>query len=339
MLKGFTPMEIALSAAKSVRYSVKPNPWVGAVIVEDGAMSHPESWIVGSTEPVGGNHAEIVALKRAGNRAKKSTMYVTLEPCSHTGKTGPCVQAIVDAGVKKVVVSIKDPDKKVNGKGIKFLREHGVQVEIGDEARKTKALLDTYIHHRATGKPYVILKFGASIDGKIAAIDGSSKWITGTEARFDAHVLRAASDAVVVGSHTVEIDDPSLDARLGEFNPLAKVEGIVQPEKIVVGKIPSKSKLSGARSYVGDLKDLVTELGDKGALQILVEGGADIAKQFHEAKLVDKYVFYFAPKIVGGEGLSMFSDHGTSNIGDVWTGKFVNYKKLGNDIKIELTKK
>ncbi|MGH2633535.1 MAG: bifunctional diaminohydroxyphosphoribosylaminopyrimidine deaminase/5-amino-6-(5-phosphoribosylamino)uracil reductase RibD, partial [Tepidiformaceae bacterium] len=211
MIPASTYMKRALAAAHAVRGFTSPNPWVGAVVVRDG-----EVLSVGATSPPGGAHAEAAALAGAHD-ASSSDVYVTLEPCApFPGKrTPPCAQALVDAGVRRVVVALEDPDPNMRGRGIALLRAAGVEVETGDGAGEALAQLRPYIKHRQTGLPYVIAKFAASLDGRVATASGDSKWITGQAARDRAHEERAWVDAIMVGSGTVLADDPALTARPG----------------------------------------------------------------------------------------------------------------------------
>src|SRR4051812_36949443 len=243
-------MERALELAASVRASTSPNPWVGAVI-EPGGFE-------GATQPPGGPHAEIVALGQAGEAARGTTLTVTLEPCAHHGRTSPCVDAIIEAGVSRVVVGIEDPDANVSGKGIARLREAGIDVEVGVCADEIRAQLAPYLKHRSTGRPWLVLKLAASVDGRTAAPDGSSQWITGEEARADAHRLRADSDAVIVGAGTVRADDPSLTVR--------HVEGR-DPVRVVLGKAPPDARVHPAIELSGEPGDVLDELGRRGVLQ------------------------------------------------------------------------
>ncbi|MBX3287023.1 MAG: bifunctional diaminohydroxyphosphoribosylaminopyrimidine deaminase/5-amino-6-(5-phosphoribosylamino)uracil reductase RibD, partial [Actinobacteria bacterium] len=201
-------MAQAVTLAAAVRVATSPNPWVGCVIeAADGRV------FGGATEPPGGAHAEVAALRAAGGAARGATAWVTLEPCSHTGRTGPCADALVEAGVARVVVALEDPDPRVAGRGIERLRAAGVDVEVGVEADAVREQLAPYLKHRSTGRPWVVLKLASSLDGRTAAPDGTSQWITGGAARADAHQLRAESDAIVVGAGTVRADDPSLTVR------------------------------------------------------------------------------------------------------------------------------
>src|SRR5438270_4173223 len=313
-------MRRAMELAASVRASTSPNPWVGCVIDPGG--------FEGATQPPGGPHAEIVALERAGDAAKGSTLVVTLEPCAHHGRTGPCVDAILDAGVARVVVGIEDPDPNVAGKGIARLREAGIDVEVGVRADEVRAQLAPYLKHRSTGRPWLVLKLAASVDGRTAAPDGTSQWITGDEARADAHRLRAESDAVIVGAGTVRADDPSLTVR--------HVDG-PDPLRVVLGKAPPDAKVRPALELEGELDDVLVELGRRGVVQAVVEGGATVAGAFHRAGLVDRYVIYLAPALFGGDdGRPLFAGPGAPTIDDVWRGRIANIERLGDDVKLEV---
>jgi pyrimidine deaminase RibD-like protein len=190
-------MRLAVDTACTARLRSRPNPWVGAVVVaQNGEV------FTGSTLEPGNAHAEIVALNAAAHHAQDSTLFSTLEPCNHTGRTGPCTKAIIDAGVSRVVVGTLDPDSKVSGSGVQQRRDAGLTVDVGVLEQEVKQQLAAYLHHRATGRPFVVLKMASTIDGRIAAADGSSKWITGETARKRVHQLRAESDAIVVGAGT-----------------------------------------------------------------------------------------------------------------------------------------
>ena len=316
-------MRRAIELAASVRGSTSPNPWVGAVVVTDDGTSYE-----GATHPPGGPHAEVVALRAAGDAARGSTLYSTLEPCSHFGRTPPCVDAVVDAGVTRVVVGIEDPDPQVRGNGISRLRDAGVAVETGVLADDVRLLLAPYLKHRMTGRPWVVLKLAATLDGRTAAPDGSSQWITGEPARADGHRLRAESDAVLVGAATVRVDDPSLTVRLADGR---------DPRRVVLGKVPEGARVHPALEVTGDLDTVLDRLGRDGVVQLLVEGGATVAAEFHRAGLVDRYVLYLAPALFGGEDArGMFAGPGAPTIDDVWRGRVVGIERLGEDIRVEL---
>jgi diaminohydroxyphosphoribosylaminopyrimidine deaminase / 5-amino-6-(5-phosphoribosylamino)uracil reductase len=316
-------MRRAVDLAAAVRGTTSPNPWVGAVIGSvDGAMFE------GATRPPGGAHAEVVALAAAGERARGATLWVTLEPCCHHGRTPPCTDAIVEAGVARVVIAVDDPDPQVSGAGIARLREAGVEVMVGVEAGAVRRQLSPYLKHRRTGRPEVLLKLAASLDGRIAAPDGSSQWITGEAARRDAHRLRAQSDAVIVGAGTVRADDPSLTVRL--------VEGR-DPLRVVLGHAPEGAAVKPALELEGDLGDVLDELGRRGVLQAMVEGGAAVAGAFHRAGLVDRYVVYVAPVLFGGDDARpMFAGSGAPTIDGVWRGRIVSVTPVGDDLRIEV---
>lgn len=316
-------MNQAMDLAASVRGTTSPNPWVGCVIeAADGAV------FTGATQPPGGEHAEAAALRSAGTAARGATVWVTLEPCSHTGRTGPCADALVDAGVARVVVAVEDPDPRVSGQGIARLRAAGIDVEVGVMDAEVRHQLAAYLKHRSTGRPWVVLKLGATLDGRTAAPDGSSQWITGGAARADAHQVRAQSDAIVVGAGTVRADDPSLTVR--------HVEGR-DPLRVVLGRAPVGARVLPALEFQGELEDLLDHLADRGVLQVLVEGGATVAGAFHRADLVDQYVIYLAPALFGGDDARpIFAGAGAPTIAELWRGAITDVVHLGGDIRIDM---
>jgi diaminohydroxyphosphoribosylaminopyrimidine deaminase/5-amino-6-(5-phosphoribosylamino)uracil reductase len=316
-------MNRALALAASVRTSTPPNPWVGCVLeAPDGRVFE------GATAPPGGPHAEAAALALAGEAARGATVWVTLEPCSHHGRTPPCADALVAAGVRRVVVALQDPDPQVAGQGLDCLRSAGIEVDVGLRDEQARDLLAPYLKHRTTGRPWVVLKLAASLDGRTAAPDGSSQWITGEAARADAHRLRAESDAVLVGAGTVRADDPSLTVR--------HVDG-PDPLRVVLGMAPAGAKVHPCVELTGELGEVLDELGRLGVLQVLVEGGPTVAGEFHRAGLVDRYVIYLAPVLFGGDdGRGLFSGPGASSIDDVWRGRIVSVEQLGDDVRVEV---
>ncbi|MCU1373699.1 MAG: Riboflavin biosynthesis protein RibD [Actinomycetia bacterium] len=317
-------MQQAISLGAFVRGTTSPNPWVGCVIeAVDGRA------FTGATQPPGGPHAEAVAIEAAGEAARGATVWVTLEPCSHTGRTAPCADALIDAGVARVVVALEDPDPRVSGRGIARLRDAGITVDVGEGADAVRSQLAAYLKHRTTGLPWVVLKLGSSLDGRTAAPDGSSQWITGGAARADAHRLRAESDAIVVGAGTVRTDDPSLTVRHG-------VTGR-DPLRVVLGTAAPEAKVQPALQFQGELADLLADLGDRGVVQVLVEGGATVAGAFHRQGLVDHYVVYLAPALFGGEDARpMFAGPGAETIADVWRGAITAVAQLGGDLRIDV---
>jgi diaminohydroxyphosphoribosylaminopyrimidine deaminase/5-amino-6-(5-phosphoribosylamino)uracil reductase len=318
-------MRRALELAASVRASTAPNPWVGCVVVGTDGRRYE-----GATQPPGGPHAEAVALATAGGAARGATLYTTLEPCAHHGRTAPCAQAIADAGVARVVIGVEDPDPQVAGRGAETLRRRGVEVTDGVGRDEAAELLAPYLKHRHTGRPWVVLKLAATLDGRIAAPDGSSQWITGAPARADAQHLRAESDAVLVGAGTVRADDPQLTVR---SDPLPDH----QPLRVVLGRAPEGAKVLPAIESEGDLEHLLEELGGKGVLQLLVEGGARVAHRFHAAGLVDRYVLYLAPAFFGGDdAVPLFRGPGVAQVGELWRGRLVSVRRLGDDLRLEV---
>ncbi|HKA84001.1 MAG TPA: bifunctional diaminohydroxyphosphoribosylaminopyrimidine deaminase/5-amino-6-(5-phosphoribosylamino)uracil reductase RibD [Acidimicrobiales bacterium] len=316
----------AVELAAGVRASTSPNPWVGCVLVAaDGRRAE------GATQPPGGSHAEAAALAAAaaaGVDTSGATAYVTLEPCNHHGRTPPCADALIDAGVARVVVGVADPDPLVRGRGIERLRAAGVEVTTGIAADVVGELLAPYVRHRETGRPYVVLKLAASLDGRTAAPDGTSRWITGEAARADVHRLRAESDAVLVGAGTVRADDPALTVR--------HVPGR-DPLRVVLGKAPPDAKVRPALELTGDLGEILDELGRRDVIQLLVEGGPTVAGEFHRAGLVDRYVVYLAPVLFGGDDAAgLFTGPGATTMSDVWRGRIGGVTHLGDDLRVDL---
>ncbi len=329
-------MRRAMALAATVRDRTAPNPWVGGVVVPrgtgiEGQRDDRATGFEGATAPPGGPHAEVVALAAAGEAAGGATLYVTLEPCAHHGRTPPCTDAIVAAGVARVVVGVEDPDPQVAGRGIAALRAAGIEVVVGVAADEVTEQLAPYLKHRETGWPWVVLKMAASLDARTAAPDGTSRWITGEAARRDVHRLRASSDAVLVGAGTVRADDPELTVRLDDGVERA------QPLRVVLGSVPSDARVQPALELSGDLGGVLSELGRRGVLQLLVEGGPTVAHDFHAAGLVDRYVVYLAPVFFGGDDARpLFAGHGAGTIDDVWKGRLVSVERLGEDLRVEV---
>lgn len=322
-------MARAIELAATVRGTTSPNPWVGAVVVSGAGEVIGE----GVTAPPGGAHAEVAALdqaRRNGHDMRGATLYTTLEPCAHTGMTPPCTDAVAGAGFTRVVIGVLDPDEKVSGRGLAVLEGHGIEVVTGVLETEVRAQLAPYLKHRSTGEPWVILKMASTVDGRTAAPDGTSKYLTGEEARRDVHRLRAASDAVLVGAGTVRTDDPELTVRT---EPPA--EG--QPLRVVLGQAPETARVHPALELEGDLHDILKELGRRGVLQLLVEGGPTVAHDFHQAGLVDRYVFYLAPALFGGDDAApVFHGNGAVTLDRLWRGKLVSVEQLGDDVRLEM---
>jgi len=319
-------MREAVLVAASARLTCRPNPWVGAVLVSaDGRR------FSGFTQPVGQSHAEVQALRAAGDAARGATMYVTLEPCNHFGRTPPCTEAIIAAGVARVVVGVHDPDPRVAGSGIERLRAAGVRVDVGACHDIVGEQLAPYLHHRRTGRPFVVLKLAMTIDGYIAAKSGSGGWITGETARRRVHEMRAESDAIVVGAGTVRADDPQLTVRDAD-GP--------SPRRIVLGRAPLDARVQPCTEWNGALPELLDELGRDGVLQLMVEGGAKTAASFHAAGLIDRYVFHIAPAVMGGgDGVPAFAGDTAATLADVWRGRLVSTQVLGDDVEVVIEPK
>lgn len=314
-------MRIAITVADDARLVSRPNPWVGAVIVApNGEVFN------GATSRVGGPHAEIVALRAAGGFAYDSTLYTTLEPCDHTGRTSPCTEAIIDAGVKRVVVGIQDPDENVSGRGLERLRNAGLTVDIGTLAAEIRAQLAAYLHHRKTKRPYVVLKMAATLDGRTSAPDGTSVWITGDDARLRVQQLRAQSDAVLVGAGTVRTDDPQLTVR--------DVDGD-SPRRVVLGNVSDQARVNPCTQWTGSLVDLLDTLGGQNVLQLLVEGGPRVATSFHREGLINQYILHLAPAFSGGsDSLGVFEGFGIQTMADLWRGRITSTQRLGSDLEV-----
>ncbi|MBI2709919.1 MAG: bifunctional diaminohydroxyphosphoribosylaminopyrimidine deaminase/5-amino-6-(5-phosphoribosylamino)uracil reductase RibD [Actinobacteria bacterium] len=324
-------MARAVALAESVRGTTAPNPWVGCVLRTAAGRDFE-----GATRPPGGLHAEVVALAAADaalgpGAARGATVWTTLEPCAHHGRTPPCADALVDAGVGRVVVGIEDPDPHVAGRGVARLRAAGIDVAVGSAADRVARQLAPYLVHRRTGRPMVVLKLASTLDGRTAAPDGSSRWITGPEARADAHRLRADSDAVLVGAGTVRADDPELTVRHVE------PRGGRQPLRVVLGHAPEGARVHPCLELGGPLGDVLDTLGGKGILQVLVEGGATVAGSFHRAGLVDRYVVYLAPALAGGDDARpLLAGPAAATIADVWRGRIADVNRLGEDIRVDV---
>ena len=327
-------MRRAMANAETARLRCRPNPWVGAVLVDtDGAVYD------GATHRPGEQHAEREALSAAGDAARGSTVFTTLEPCNHSGRTGSCAAALIDAEVARVVIGVTDPDEKVSGDGVARLEASGIEVIHGVLEDEVSEQLAPYLKHRRTGRPYVIVKLAQTLDGAIAAPDGTSKWITGPESRRDVHRLRAESDAIIVGTGTVEADDPSLTVR--DYTPPQTDDEMprLDPWRIVVGTraidLHEGANTAPFEPWKRPLTDLLDELGAREAVQVMVEGGATLAGSFHREGLVDEYWIYIAPAIMGGNNAtSTFAGDAAVTMADVQRGSFVSATPLGDDLRI-----
>jgi diaminohydroxyphosphoribosylaminopyrimidine deaminase/5-amino-6-(5-phosphoribosylamino)uracil reductase len=316
-------MQLAIEQASTVRTRTTPNPWVGAVVTRDGVVVG-----TGATQPPGGAHAEVDALTMAGDAAAGATLVVTLEPCAHHGRTPPCLDAIVRAGIERVVVGVLDPDPLVAGRGIEALRHAGVDVTVGVGGVEVERQLRPYLTHRRSGRPYVVCKMAGTLDGGTAAPDGTSRWITGPDARADVHQLRAESDAIVVGANTVRIDDPALTVRDADGR---------DPMRVVLGEAPSGARIRPCLEWAGGLEELLDHLGARGVVQVLVEGGASVVRSFRDHDLIDEYVIYLAPALFGGtDKIPLVGGPTAPTMTEVWRGTFGDVRRLGDDLRVEL---
>lgn len=324
-------MLLAVEHAEQVKGSTYPNPPVGAVILDrTGEVAG-----VGSTEPAGGAHAEVVALRRAGGLAAGGTAVMTLEPCNHHGRTPPCVDALLAAGISSVVYAVVDPNPVAAG-GASRLAAAGVQVVAGIGAdRVATGPLREWLHKQRTGLPHVTWKYATSIDGRSAAADGSSQWITSEAARADLHRRRAAADAIVVGTGTVFADDPALTARLPDGSLADR-----QPLRVIVGEreISSESKVlnDDSRTMIirtHDPHEVIRALSDR--TDVLVEGGPTLAGAFLRAGVIDRILAYVAPILLGGP-ITAVDDVGVATIARALRWRYDGIEPVGPDLLLSL---
>ena len=311
----------AIAAGDSVRGTTSPNPSVGAAIVSGDEIAG-----VGATQPPGGPHAEVMALRQAGERARGATAVVTLEPCNHTGRTGPCSRALIDAGINRLVYLNSDPFPQAAG-GADYLRERGVEVEFLNQRVEA---LEPWLAATRLGRPHVTLKFAQTLDGFTAAEDGTSKWITGSEARRHVHEDRQLRDAIIVGTGTALADNPSLTARDADGNLLAR-----QPRGVVIGR--REVNASHLVQYP-DIDTALDALWEDGARDVLVEGGAGLAASFLREDKVDAVRAYVAPMLLGS-GLSTIGGGLATTLAEAQRFSLVNHRQVGEDIVINLTRK
>jgi len=349
-------MAQAIKLAEKGRYTTDPNPRVGCVLVKDNKVI-AEGWHV----KAGLGHAEVNALKQLDN-AKDATAYVTLEPCSHTGKTGPCCDALIAAGVVRVVVAMQDPNPLVAGQGIKRIRDAGIEVECGVLQQESESLNKGFIKRMATGLPFVRSKMAMSLDGRTAMASGESQWITSPASRADVQLLRAESSVVLTGINTVLDDDPSLNVRL---------DGVVQPIRVILDselKIPLESKMLGLdgetwvltcssdqqkianaenagykvfqlKSDKGrlDLKAVMIFLGQKQVNNVLVEAGTILNGALLDAEVVDEWVVYMAPCVLGDQGRGLFHLPELQKMADKKQLNMKAVRQVGPDLKLTFT--
>lgn len=321
-------MDAAITAAETGRTATAPDPWVGAALrTLDGSVFTASTGAPGGSPP---ESALLAAVRRAGADPRGATVAITLEPCDLASRTGSRADALVAAGVACVLIGIEDPDPRLAGSGAVRLRDGGVAVETGVSAERVSAQLRPYLHHRRTGRPWVVLKTVATVDGRTAAPDGSSQWISGEHARRDSHRLRAESQAILVGAATVRTDDPSLTVRL--------VEG-PDPRRVVLGHAPEHANVRPCLEWTGPLEPLLDRLGGEGVVQLLVEGGAAVAAQFHAAGLVDQYVVYLAPAVFGGEDARpLFTGPAAPTLAEMTRLRFAAVTPVGEDLRLDLVR-
>ncbi|MFN2615185.1 MAG: bifunctional diaminohydroxyphosphoribosylaminopyrimidine deaminase/5-amino-6-(5-phosphoribosylamino)uracil reductase RibD [Actinomycetota bacterium] len=351
-------MRRALRLAERGRGRVSPNPAVGAVVVQDGDVVG-EGWHRGPGAP----HAEIEALQAAGGRARGSTLYLTLEPCTHEGRTPPCAPAVIASGIARAVIATEDPNPQERGAGIAALRAAGVAVEVGLLEDDARALIAGFARWIVERRPFVTLKLAMSIDGRVAAADGSSRWITGEAARLDAHRERARADAVLVGVGTVLADDPALTCRVRGYKgpqPLRVVldssartprdASLLSDEAPTLIATSAKATEEAAEELRArgadvvrfptrdgrvDIAAVLDELGRRDVCELLAEGGPAVAGELVELRAVDRYVFYVAPKVIGQVGLAAIAGVIAPSITDARALEITSVRRIGNDIKIE----
>ncbi|PLT30494.1 bifunctional diaminohydroxyphosphoribosylaminopyrimidine deaminase/5-amino-6-(5-phosphoribosylamino)uracil reductase RibD [Peribacillus deserti] len=348
-------METALRNAQAMKGQTDPNPLVGAVIVNDNRIIG-----IGAHLRAGEPHAEIHAIRMAGEKARGGTIYVTLEPCSHYGRTGPCALAIVEAGIRKVVIASLDPNPLVAGNGVKILQDSGIEVEIGvlrEESERMNEVFNKFIVEKI---PFVTLKAGITMDGKIAAYTHDSKWITSAEARLDVHKIRNENMAILVGVNTVIKDDPELTARIPNGrNPIRVIMDSklsIPLESKVIADQKAETWIFTSQNFSEDKRNVLENLGmkvfvttgmtsvdPKEVLQILgenlvsslmIEGGGSINAAFLQNKLVDKAVIYMAPKLIGGkDAATFFEGTGIDKMASAIELGDIEVSKIGKDFK------
>lgn len=348
-------MRRALDLAARGRGLTSPNPLVGCVIVDERGTVVGEGFHLYAQV----KHAETIALEQAGGRARGATCYVSLEPCAHYGRTPPCTDALIRAGIQRVVAPIVDPNPLVAGRGFAQLRAAGIEVEVGLLAREAERLNEHYLHYMRTRRPFVHLKLACSLDGKIAARSGDARWITGETARARAHELRHVHDAILIGAGTALADDPLLTDRSGlaRHRPLVRV---VLDEEL---RLDARSKLAqtaravpvivfaradadaarcraleelGVEVVLGDTEPLAVleELGRRKLQSVLIEGGSNVAGRFLEASLVNKATFFVAPIIIGAEGIPAVGNLRTERVMDAVRLHEVVIERHGDDVEV-----
>jgi len=354
-------MKMALALAKKGQGFTSPNPMVGAVVVNDGRVVGK-----GYHRAVGEAHAEINAINDAGIASKGATLYVSLEPCNHTGRTPPCSIEICKTGINRVVIAMNDPNPDVKGGGIDYIQSQGIEVTSGVCEEEAKKLNEAYIKYVTTKRPFVIVKCASTLDGRIATRTGDSRWISGEESRAFVHRLRHAVDGIMVGINTVKKDNPALTTRLQDIKGRDPVRIILDtnlsmPEEAKVLRIDSDSgiiiiignSVSGdkkirletqgakiieapVKDNLIDLDELMNSLGALGITSLMIEGGGRVIASALRAKIVDKVVFFYAPKIMGGDdGVPVCRGPGPDLMNGCISVKNINVWRFGDDVMIE----
>jgi len=353
-------MKMALDLAQKGQGYTSPNPMVGAVVVQDGKVKGS-----GYHQSIGLAHAEVNAIEDAGSQIKGATLYVNLEPCNHTGRTPPCTRKILEAGIKRVVVAMEDPNTEAGG-GAVFLKEHGIDVLIGVCEEPAKKLNEAFVKYVYTKRPFVLLKCAATLDGRIATRSGDSKWVTGEKAREFVHQLRHAADAILVGVGTIHADDPSLTTRLDSDNSRDPVRIVLDTQLsispgarilqldsnsdtiLVTGNQVAENKKraiekKGVRlielpvNNDGiEMQPLLDRLGKMGITSLLVEGGSRVIASAFRSGIVDKVLFFYAPKILGGDdGIPICQGPGPERMKDCIRVKNIRVQQFDDDVMIE----
>lgn len=354
-------MQMALDLALKGQGFTSPNPMVGAVVVKKGKVVG-----TGYHQAAGKPHAEVNALNDASANASGATLYVNLEPCNHTGRTPPCTHKILESGIQRVVVAMRDPNTDVKGGGIDFLKKNGIDVSSGICEEKAQRLNEIFVKYIRTKRPFVILKCAATLDGRIATRTGDSRWVTNEQSREVVHRLRHAVDAILVGVNTVHADDPSLTTRLNHgkgkdairvildtnlsISPDARVLRLDSESDtiLVAGRSAIKEKKSaleatGARVIESVLKDkridmdsLMDQLGALGITSLLIEGGSRVTASALNAGIVDKILFFYAPKLTGGDdGVPICRGKGPDRMADCIVVKDITLQRFGDDVMVE----
>ncbi|HWL25673.1 MAG TPA: bifunctional diaminohydroxyphosphoribosylaminopyrimidine deaminase/5-amino-6-(5-phosphoribosylamino)uracil reductase RibD [Ureibacillus sp.] len=351
-------MQLALDLAATALGNTNPNPVVGAVLVKNGVIVG-----TGLHRKAGEPHAEVHAFNMAGEHAEGATLYVTLEPCSHYGKTPPCANLVVKSKVARVVVATRDPNPAVAGRGIRLIEEAGIQVDVGILEEEALKLNERFIHNMLTSRPFVISKFAMTLDGKIATSNGHSKWITGEDARAHVHEIRHKVDAILVGIGTVLADNPQLTTRLqagNGKNPIRIIldsqlripieanvvdtsdaktlivtsKGNENAEKVTMLENKGVSFIFVQKKENGlDLEEMLDELYKLGITDTLVEGGGEVNASFLRKGLINKFLVYMAPKVLGGkQSKTPFLGEDVQSMDDAMELEFESYQQLGQDL-------